>query len=304
MESLKNYMKIGIIHSMAFPSSFNNNKSFIESIKRISIDNYFDVIEIGEIKDFKVRNRAKEIFQISKLNTAYSGHSRLLLSGLNINDLNEEGRKKAVYELKKGIDEAYYMGALDFSFLSGHYIEERKAEALEALIKSTKELCSYSAEKGNMPILLEVFDHDIDKKCILGPVELVKQYAESVSKEHKNFGIMVDLSHLPQLKESPREAIVPIKKYLRHVHIGNAVVKASSMEAYGDLHPRFGFPNSENDVEQLIEFLEVLLEVGYLNIQNPPIVSFEVKPRPYEDEMLVIAGSKRVLNEAWARIMG
>jgi sugar phosphate isomerase/epimerase len=304
MKSLRSYMKIGIIQSMAFPSSFNDKESLFESIKQIALDDYFDVIEMGQIKDLGAREQIKQLLEVSKLTNVYSGHSRLLLSGLNINDLNEEGRKKAVEELKKGIDEAYYMGAINFSFLSGHYVEGKREEALEALVKSTKELCNYSAEKGSMPVLLEVFDYDIDKKCLLGPVELVKRYAEQVSSEHKNFGIMVDLSHLPQLRETPREAIIPIKEYVKHVHIGNAVVKDPTMEAYGDLHPRFGFPNSENDVEELIEFLKVLLEIGYLNTENPPIVSFEVKPRPYEDEKLVIAGSKRVLNEAWARIMG
>lgn len=304
MKSLKNYMKVGIIHSMAFPSSFNDKESLLESFKAIAEDDYFDVIETGQIKDLEAREQVKELLEVSKLANCYSGHSRLLSSGLNINDLNEEARKKAVEELKKGVDEAYYMGAEDFSFLSGHYIEEKKEEALEALVKSTKELCSYAAEKGKMSVLLEVFDYDIDKRCILGPIELVGRYAEEVSREHKNFGIMVDLSHLPQLRETAREAILPIKEYVKHVHVGNAVVKDPGMEAYGDLHPRFGFPNSENGVEELIEFLEVLLEIGYLNTENPPILSFEVKPRPYEDEMLVIAGSKRVLNEAWAKVIG
>ncbi len=295
-------MKIGIIHSMAFPSSFNDKNSLIGSFNKIAQDDYFDVIEIGQIKDFDAREQIKKILDTSKLDAAYGGHSRLLSNRLNINDLNEEARLKAVEELKKGIDEAYYMRALDFSFLSGHYVEERKEEALEALIKSTRELCSYAAKNGNMPVLLEVFDYDIDKKSLLGPVELVKLYAEQVFKEHKNFGIMVDLSHLPQLRETSSQAILPIKEYVRHVHIGNAVVKHPDMEAYGDLHPRFGFPNSENSVQELTEFLQVLLEVGYLNTENQPVVSFEVKPRPYEDELLVIAGSKRVLNEAWAKV--
>ncbi len=303
MKSLRNYMKIGIIHSMAFPSSFKDKESLMASFKKNALDDYFDVIEIGQIKDLSSRDQIKQILEVSKLIPAYGGHSRLLSRGLNINDLNEEDRVKAVEELKKGIDEAYYMGAVDFSFLSGHYIEEKKEEALEALVKSTSELCSYAAEKGDMPVLLEVFDYDIDKKSILGPVDLVKRYSEQVSMKHKNFGIMVDLSHLPQLKETSRQALLPIKEYVRHVHIGNAVVKDTSMEAYGDLHPRFGFPNSENDVKELVEFLKVLLEIGYLNKEKPPIVSFEVKPRPYEDELLILAGSKRVLNEAWAKVM-
>jgi len=35
-------------------------------------------------------------------------------------------------------------------------------------------------------------------------------------------------------------------------------------EAYGDQHPRFGFPESANDTEQLAEFFRVLKEEGFL----------------------------------------
>ena len=47
---------------------------------------------------------------------------------------------------------------------------------------------------------------------------------------------------------------------------------------YGDQHPRFGIIGGENNVKELTEFLKVLLDIGLLNYQNPPIVSFEVKP--------------------------
>jgi hypothetical protein len=85
-------------------------------------------------------------------------------------------------------------------------------------------------------------------------------------------------------------------------HIGNAVVGDPSHEAYGNLHPRFGFPNGSNDVPELVQFLRILLNIGFLNPENPPILSFEVTPRPDEDVDIVIAGPKRVLNEAWAQV--
>ena len=54
-------------------------------------------------------------------------------TGLNINDLNEEGRRKAVATLKEGIDEAYELGAAGFAYLSGKYAEESKEASYEAL---------------------------------------------------------------------------------------------------------------------------------------------------------------------------
>jgi sugar phosphate isomerase/epimerase len=112
---------------------------------------------------------------------------------------------------------------------------------------------------------------------------------------------MVDLSHIVQLRENLRENLLPIAPYIRHAHVANAVLKAGA-EAVGDMHPRFGFPNSAVGVEEVMAFLRILLDIGYLNTQNPPIFSFEVKPWGDECPHSVIANAKRVLNEAWARL--
>jgi hypothetical protein len=84
--------------------------------------------------------------------------------------------------------------------------------------------------------------------------------------------------------------------------MGNCVVKDPSLPAYGDAHPRFGFPGGENDVEELIGYLKVLKQIGFLNETNPPIVSFEVKPVGDEDPEVVVANAKRTLNLAWSRV--
>ena len=84
--------------------------------------------------------------------------------------------------------------------------------------------------------------------------------------------------------------------------MGNCVVKDPNLPAYGDAHPRFGFPNGENDVDELAEYLQVLMKIGFLNEANPPIVSFEVKPLEGEDPNIVVANAKRTLNLAWCRV--
>lgn len=69
--------------------------------------------------------------------------------------------------------------------------------------------------------------------------------------------------------------------------------------AYGDEHPRFGFPNSENDVEELAAYLRLLLKIGFLNEKKRPIVSFEIKPFGEEDPEVCLANAKRTLDLAW-----
>ncbi len=301
-EPMVKYMKVGLIHFMAFPGTMKGEGPIRETIRKIAVDDYFTVIELTTIKDKAVRDEVKKILETSHMTISYGAQPRLLSKNLNINDLNEEKRQIALAELKEGIEEAYEIGAAGFAFLSGPYTEDKKELSYEALVKSTKEICEYAKGKGDIKVALEVFDYDVDKKSLIGPAGLALRYAKEITEDYKNFGLMVDLSHIPLLHETIRESLIPVKDYIIHAHIGNCVLKDPELPGYGDVHPRFGFPNGENDVDQVVEYLKVLLEIGYLNTMDPPIVSFEVKPFGEEDPDVVIANAKRTLNEAWSKV--
>jgi sugar phosphate isomerase/epimerase len=301
-ESIHKFAKVGLVHFMAYPSTIRGEGPIEETIRKIALDDYFTAIEISWIKDPEVRAKAKKILTSSHLSIAYGGQPRLLTTGQNINSLDETERAKALASMKEGIDEAYEMGAVGFGFLAGKYVEETKEESYQALIKSTKEICAYAKSKGNIKIALEVFDFDIDKCSLIGPVALAKRYAEEIRAEYDNFGLMVDLSHVPIIHETLRESLIPVKDYIIHAHMGNCMMTDKSDPAYGDNHPRFGYPGGENDVPELIEYLRILLEIGYLNPENPRFLSFEVKPVGDEDPDIVIANAKRTLNAAWAAL--
>lgn len=301
-EPMRKFFKPGLIHFMAYPSTIKGEGAIVETVKKIACDDYFSAIEVSWIKDPQARKEVRKIIETSHMTLAYGAQPRLLTTGMNINHLDEVERLRAVETLKAGIDEAYELGAVGFAFLSGKYEEETKEKSYLSLIKSTSELCEYATSKGEMRIVLEVFDFDIDKKSLIGPAHLAKKFAEEITSKYDNFGLMTDLSHIPMLHETCEESILPIKDYLVHAHMGNTVIRDASFEAYGDMHPRFGFPNSENDVDELVEYLRVLMKIGFLNTVNPPILSFEVKPWGDEDSDLVIANAKRTLNEAWAKL--
>ncbi len=299
------YMKPGIIHFMAFPETMHGDSDTIEStVASIVRDEYFHAVELSWIKDKSVAQRVKRLIDESGVTAAYAAQPRLLTTGQNLNSLDEAERLKAVENMKAGIDEAYEMGACGFAFLSGKYDEENLDRHIDALKKSVLEMCRYAKAKGDIPILLEVFDYDVDKKSLIGPAGRAAAFAEEICRLTDNFGLLADLSHIPLLHERIEESLYPIKDYLKHVHIGNAVVKPEC-EAYGDAHPRFGFPNSENGVYELRDFLKCLFDIGFLkecHIEERPIVSFEVKPWKDEDPMTIIASSKRALDTAWSML--
>lgn len=298
-QSMRRFMKVGIILHVSYPQLGGGDGPILECLERICGDDYFEAVEVARMKDPQVRRQAAKMIRTAHMVSAYGGQSRTLSAGLNINDLDETRRAMAVDTLKEGIDEAYEMGCAGFSFLSGRYDGEQKELAFEQLLKSTRQLCAYAQEKGSMPICCEVFDYDIDKKALIGPAALAARYAGEIRKEYGNFGLLVDLSHIPMIHETIGESILPVKDYIIHAHMGNTVIKHPDCEAYGDNHPRFGFPDSENDVEELAQYLRTLLEIGFLSEKKRPIVSFEVKPWKDESPELIIANAKRTLNLAW-----
>ncbi|MDK2859397.1 MAG: hypothetical protein PWP25_583 [Sphaerochaeta sp.] len=296
------YCRIGIVVSMAYPFCSNSEQDYHDSLKKLLVDPYFQVMELGSLPFPSLSEKVPFMIQTAHCDCTYSGHSLLFAKKLNINSLDEAERRLAVQTLKAGIDEAYAMGAEEFQFLSRRYEKGKEDSYLGALIASTKELCTYARNKGPMPVVLEVFDHDIDKKSLLGPSSLVKQYAEAVCPQFDNFGIMIDCSHIPMIGERIEEAVEPIKQYIKHVHMGNTFISDSSHPSYGDYHPRFGYPGSENDTEYLASFLQKMKEIGYLFEGGRNILSFEVKPQAGEDADLVVANAKRTLEDAWRRV--
>jgi sugar phosphate isomerase/epimerase len=299
-ESMYKYMKVGIIHFMAYPTTISGEGPIVETITKIAEDDYFNAIEITWIKDPEVRKKAKEVLITSGLAVGYGAQPAVLLTPLNPNSLDEDERKKAVEVLKSQVDEAQYMGAARMAFLSGKDPGPEKREAaVDALIKSTRELCDYAATK-DMGITLEAFDTEIDKCALMGSSADSAKFAGAVDRE--NFGLLVDLSHLPLLGESSEQCAQAVRDHLVHLHVGNCAMRDKDHPAYGDAHPRFGIEGGENDVEELAAYLKAFIDIGFLNGEDKPFMSFEVKPLEGESSEVVIANAKRSLNQAWAMI--
>ena len=294
-DSIHKYFQIGTIQWMSHPPA---DYEVLESIKTICCDDYFDVLEVTQMKDEAVREKARKMLEQAHMRVCYGAQPRLLGTGLNPNDIDEEGRLKAERTLLEAVDEAEYLGAGGIGFLAGKWEEKTKEESYVQLKKTTKRVCDYAAEKG-MAVELEVFDYNMDKAALIGPAPYAAKFAADMRCMCSNFGLIVDLSHFPTTYETSKFVIQTLRPYITHFHIGNAVVK-KGCEAYGDQHPRFGYPESANDTEQLLEFFKVLKEEGFLNKDQPYVLSFEVKPWKGEDGDLVLAGTKRVINRAWA----
>ena len=298
--SWKKYMKVGLVHFMAYPQVLKGEGPVLETLERILTDDFFDVIEITTIKEKDVRVKAQRMMESSKITVTYGGQPVELANKLNLNSFDHSERNNALKMCKACVDEAVEMGAQGAAFLSGPDPgPERRKEATDLLFDSLCQLCAHAASSGGIPVVVETFDQDIDKKALVGPNAQAALLSKRIREKHNNFGLMLDLSHIPLQHETIEQALTAAKDYLVHAHMGNCVMRDKSHPAYGDQHPRFGIPGGENDVPQLVEYIRALMRIGYLTENNPRILSFEVKPMAGESSEIVLANAKRTLKEAW-----
>lgn len=294
-QSIHSYFQVGTLSWMSYPP---DRFDVASSIQKLACDDFFDAIEICHMDDEATRRTVKELLAQSHLTISYGAQPQLISLELNPNDPDEAARAEAEGVLKAAVDEAEFLGASGVSFLAGKWCPDEQEVCYHQLLKTTEHLCHYAADKG-MTLELELFDYDMDKSVLMGPAPYAARFASEVRCRHQNFGLLLDLSHLPTTYETPEFAIPVLRPYLTHLHFGNAVV-VPGCDAYGDKHPRLGYQNSANDVQEVENFLRVLEREGFFRTQDPLLLSMEVTPRPTEDADIVLANTKRVLNRAWA----
>ena len=302
-EDIHQYARIGIVHFMAYKACIEGEGPILETLEKIALDPYFNVVEVTQMKEAQTRKQADALLKSAHMDVAFGAQPICLVNQLDVNSLNEAERTKAVDMIKGGVDQAEELGAPGIALLSGPDPgADNRATATDALIKSIGELCRYAGGKG-MTVALETFDRvPYGKNCLVGPNALAVEVSSRVRTEYPNFGLMLDLSHIPLQGESAAYALGLARDHMVHAHIGNCVMSNPDHPMYGDNHPGFGCEDGENDVPEAVDFLRELLNIGYLDPDKRPILSFEVSPMEGESPEIVIANAKRVLDEAWAQV--
>lgn len=299
--SYLSYMRLGLVHFMAYPFAMTGEGPILESIREVLKDSDFGAIELTRIADPEARRQAGALAKQAGVTVYYGAQPQLMRNKENINSLDESLRQRGVERMKRCIDEAVEMGAAGIAYLAGHFEQDRIEDYYQALVKSTCEICEYAKAHGNLPVNLEVFDYDVEKFSLIGPAPLAQRFAQDICTRYDNFGLMIDLSHITQLRESFDENMDGIVPYIKHVHLATSVLEEGAA-AYGDQHPGFYFDKSVVDTDMLAVFLKKLFQIGYLAEGKKPTVSFEIKPWGDEDSAMLVSGAKRFLQEAWEKV--
>lgn len=295
------HLKVGIVHPMAFPEVLKGEGPVVPTLKRIAEDDFFSAVDVTWVKDAAARKEAAVILKGSALQANFAAQCAQLVEKADLNHEDPAERKRAVDLVCGLVDQALELGASSLSILSGKDPGDpaKRPDAMGRLVESTLAICDRAKRAGSLPIALKVFDRDVEKKCLVGPAPLAREYALKVRRQFPSFGLCHDLSHIPLLEETPLQALKPIAEFLVQAHMGNCV-KDKAHPQYGDQHPIFGLPGSVAGAGELASYLGDLFEVGFLGGGKRPFVGFEMKPHPGITSEIVLSNAKRTLKEAWA----
>ena len=301
-DSMYHKMRVGLVHFKAFPGIETGEGPILETLEKICSDDFWTAVEVGWMKDFRVRNTARHLLDQSHLTVCYATQPRVLSTKLNLKSFDDKERKLAINAVKNCVDEAYDLGAEVVRLIAGKDPgDAKREEAKKLLVDSLQQILEYGKEEGQMKFTLKIFDRDIDKMNLIGHFSDALDIAKAMRPHYANFGLLADLSHFPLLKEKAEEAIPMIAEYLDSAHLGNCVCADRRHPAYGDIQPRFGLPGGEIDLPEVVDFLGVLQDNGFFEKAERPIVSAEVRPvLAGEISEVIIAGTKRVIRDAWA----
>jgi sugar phosphate isomerase/epimerase len=296
----------GVVHPLAFLACRSGEGPIVETLQAIVNDAAFGAVEIAPPKDPAARKQAKALLAASQLQVVYLPILPIIVEDLGIASADADRRKAALDRLKTLLDEAIEFNA-PLAMVTGPRdpgLPARSA-ATERLVEDLRALCDYAdarSKQTRLHITLENFDRDIEKKRLVGPTVEAAALADAVDRA--NFGLTIDLSHLPLLRETPAHALRAAGRHLIHAHIGNCVLDHPNSPLYGDFHPRFGHPEGCNDLPQVIEFIRELNAVNYWRhaserLGATPILSMEIRQSDESSET-VLANGKRTFMRAWA----
>jgi sugar phosphate isomerase/epimerase len=295
-QPLHNYMRPGIVQRLAFPGSRSDPVAFVRSVETIADDDFFTAIEIGAIPDDGLRRTTVEILRASRLSVVYEAHPTLQEATLDMNSRDPARRARAVEAGKKSIDEALQVGAERLNVASGPDPgAAAREEGSDALFDSLCELAGYAAAPGGPTLSLVPFPRG-EGGSLIGPTAEAVGLVRLIREVYPGVGLTLDTSHLILMREDTATALALAAPYLGQIHLANVVPAA------GDQAPPFGVVGGSLDVPQLVETLLALFRVGFLGAGRRPLMCFRVAPQAGERPEWVIAGAKRTLIEAWARL--
>ena len=305
MNTWRGKVDLGLVQYAAYVETIAGAGPVVESLRETLSDSSFSILDITHAKDPDARRECVALLRDSGIRVAFSGNPPLAFGGFNLSSTEVSVRDLAVKRAKQLIDEAIAAGAEIAYFISGPDPgPDSRKRAYESLLDSMVCLCSYASDHSagkRLVVGIEPGDRSVQHKQLLGPTEDAVWLAREIRRDHGNFGLVIDQSHIQQLGETPQAVIAQCAPFTHHFHLANAVVDDLAHPLYGDQHPAFGIPGGRVGVEDIAEFVKLVLSSKVWDGAAVPSLSLEVKSRNGENPRAVVEEAKAAFAAAWAK---
>jgi sugar phosphate isomerase/epimerase len=293
------HFQLGVVHFMLYPECLGGEGPLLETLRDICYDPIFEAVDVGPMNNTWQRRECAALLRDTRMTVTFACQPVQLQQGLDLNSADAAERRRAVDAILAHLEQAKELGATRFALMSGKNTPpgDRKA-AIDRLIGELRHICREARDRAGLPVVLEIFDYDMDKKALVGTCEIAAHVAREVRRDFRDFSLLHDLSHIYLCHEEPARHLPLIREYLVAMHLGNSVSERGHPQ-FGDTHPLFGIEGSDSDVPQLRNFLKALFDIGFLRPVRRPVVAFEIRTPQGTDPRTAIANMKRTLQRAW-----
>jgi sugar phosphate isomerase/epimerase len=296
-----NDFRLGINHHLLYPQSFDSADIHSATLPVLLAMEEFEVVDMFLLYKGEAAEQVVEQVLASGKEVIYNC-PLMLGDDLNPHSFDATVRGRTLEKLQHQLDRAKQLRAKKVVIASGiDPAPSSRKEQSELFVDYIVQACEYAGPE--LELLLEPFDRGIGKHLLIGPSIEARAIARQVhARGAMNFGILLDMGHVPIMNETFEHSAGILGPYIKHVHLGSCVMRDPTNPLYGDMHPPWGYPGGENDVEELTRFLRALRASGYLAPGKRPTVTFEMRPYPRMSEAASIEIFLEKLEQAYSAL--
>jgi len=293
------HMRLGIVHFMLYPECLGGEGPLVETLREVCHDPFFEAVDVGPMNNLWERRECAFLLRDTRMTVTFACQPLQLAQGLDLNAADGSERRRAVDAILALLEQARELGATRLALMSGKNVSaEQRRSAMDRLCDALRAICGAARGRAGLPVVLEIFDHDVDKRALVGTCAMAATVAREIRRDFPDFGLLHDLSHIYLCHEDPALQLPMIREYLVAMHLGNSVSRPGHPQ-FGDTHPLFGIEGGDSDVAELRNFLKVLFDIGFLRPGRRPVVSFEVRTPQGVDPRMALANMKRTFQQTW-----
>ena len=267
---------LGVNHQFLYPNGIIDQKSHTDALYELVTLPHLDAVDCWVWRTPEASREELNILRQSGKHINYNIGDRFGEKAAFPASADAAERRYAADILRREIGFAMECGAKKIIFGSGPDVTENREDGKNRFADVLFEV--FADVPKDVAICLEPTDRDMDKFFLFGPAAETADFIRTMrSGGMENFGMLLDMAHIPLMRETMESAISGAAETISHIHLGNNIVSNPKNPMYGDRHVPFGVPESEYSEKDVAVFLRLLNAHGYLK-QDDCTVTFEVRP--------------------------